>query len=301
MKNILHLDCHQLIPRFADLRLRDPGRLTRLVESMRQHGQLVPVVAVPASADSQHWVLIDGYRRLEAVQAIGEDRIWVDAWECAVDEALLLCMAKGSERALEAIEEAALLQVLSERYSLRELARRMGRDSSWVSRRLNLFKALPDELLQAVRNGRLSVWAATRVMAPLARANSEHAHTLLRALEQTPLSTRELERLFAHYQTLPKIQRERLVAHPDLFVRTLEARQHALEDKRLAEGPEGAWFKDLGITANLLQRLTRLVPTLFAQQAAEQRQHLQQPYEQTRARFQSLEQTLQQVTRDDQP
>ena len=85
MKNIMHLDLHQLIPRFASLRLRDPERLARLTASMRQHGQLMPVVTVPESSDSPRWVLIDGYRRLQALQQIGEDRIWADVWDHSVD------------------------------------------------------------------------------------------------------------------------------------------------------------------------------------------------------------------------
>ncbi len=203
MENILHLDLHQLIPRFASLRLHDPERLARLVSSIRQHGQLMPVVAVPETTGASRWVLIDGYQRLAALRQIGKDLIWADVWDHSVDEALLLCLARGSERGLEAIEEAALLHSLSDRFSLRELAQRIGRDVSWVSRRLTLFKALPEELLGAVRSGKLSVWAATRIMAPLARANSEHAHTLLTELGKTPLSTRELERLFAQYPEIP--------------------------------------------------------------------------------------------------
>ena len=150
MENVLRLDLHLLIPRFAQLRLRDPERLARLTRSMRQHGQLMPVVVVPDALDPPRWVLVDGYRRLEALREIGEDLVWVDAWDRSVDEALLLCLARGPERGWEAIEEAALLQELSGRYSLRELAQRIGRDVSWVSRRLNLFKALPEQLLEAV-------------------------------------------------------------------------------------------------------------------------------------------------------
>ncbi|MES9904195.1 MAG: ParB N-terminal domain-containing protein [Sedimenticola sp.] len=50
MENIQRLDLHQLIPRFASLRLRDPERLARLVSSIHQHGQLMPVVAVPETS-----------------------------------------------------------------------------------------------------------------------------------------------------------------------------------------------------------------------------------------------------------
>ena len=296
MENVLRLDLHLLNPRFAGLRLRDPERLACLTRSLRQHGQLMPVVVVAESLDPPRWVLIDGYRRLEALREIGEDLVWVDAWERSVDEALLLCLARGPERGWEAIEEAALLQELSSRYSLREMAQRIGRDVSWVSRRLNLFKALPEELLEAVRTGKLSVWAATRILAPLARANSAHARTLLRELEKTPLSTRELERLFAQYQRAPKAQRERLVANPGLFVQALDSQTQAAEDKRLAEGPEGAWCKDLVVSEKILGRLTALAPTLFSpQQDREERERLQQPYTRTKAQFRRLEQVLEQV------
>jgi len=296
MENVLRLDLHLLNPRFAGLRLRDPERLACLTRSLRQHGQLMPVVVVAESLDPPRRVLIDGYRRLEALREIGEDLVWVDAWERSVDEALLLCLARGPERGWEAIEEAALLQELSSRYSLREMAQRIGRDVSWVSRRLNLFKALPEELLEAVRTGKLSVWAATRILAPLARANSAHARTLLGALEKTPLSTRELERLFAQYQRAPKAQRERLVANPGLFVQALDSQTQAAEDKRLAEGPEGAWCKDLVVSEKILGRLTALAPTLFSpQQDRKERERLQQPYARTKAQFQRLDQVLEQV------
>jgi len=296
MENVLRLDLHLLIPRFAPLRLRDPERLACLTRSMRQHGQLMPVVVVGESLDPPRWVLIDGYRRLEALREIGEDLVWVDVWERPVDEALLLCLARGPERGWEAIEEAALLHELSGRYSLREMAQRIGRDVSWVSRRLSLFKALPEELLEAVRTGKLSVWAATRILAPLARANSAHARTLLGELEKTPLSTRELERLFAQYQRTPKARRERLVANPGLFVQALDSRAQTAEDQRLAEGPEGAWCKDLVVTGKILKRLTALAPTLFSpQQDRKERDRLQQPYARTKAQFQRLDQILEQV------
>lgn len=296
MENVLRLDLHLLNPRFAPLRLRDPERLACLTRSMRQHGQLMPVVVVPESLDPPRWVVIDGYRRLEALREIGEDLVWVDVWDRSVDEALLLSLARGPDRGWEAIEEAALLHELSGRYSLRELAQRIGRDVSWVSRRLNLFKALPEELLEAVRTGALSVWAATRILAPLARANSAHARTLLGALEKTPLSTRELERLFAQYQRAPRAQRERLVENPGLFVHALDSRVQAAEDRRLAEGPEGAWCKDLLVTEKILKRLTALVPTLFfPQQAPRDRDRLQQPYARTKAQFRRLDQILEQV------
>jgi hypothetical protein len=99
--------------------------------------------------------LIDGYWRREALQRLGADRIWIDGWERSVDEALLACLARGPDRAWEAIEEAALIAELSKRHSLQAIAQQLGHDVSWVSRRLSLIKALPEDLLDEVRKGRI--------------------------------------------------------------------------------------------------------------------------------------------------
>jgi ParB family chromosome partitioning protein len=263
------------------------------VASIEQRGQLMPVVAVPAADTEGQWVLIDGYRRREALQHLGADRIWVDVWQRSVDEALLASLARAAERAWEAIEEAALIAELASRHSLQAIARELGRDVSWVSRRLSLIKALPEDLLEEVRKGRISLWAATRILAPLARANAEHARTLLAQLKQQPLSTRELKRLYEQYRQASKVQRQRLVEHPALFVQALDSRAQASADKRLAAGPEGAWYKDLRVVSTLLERLLGQVPALFAptQEAAE-RERLAQAFAAMSTQFQRLAQAV---------
>lgn len=47
---------------------------------------------------------------------------------------------------------------------------------------MSLLRDLPEDLLEQVRQGRVSVWEATRILAPLARAHSEHARILLSQL-----------------------------------------------------------------------------------------------------------------------
>ena len=289
----MRLELHQLLAQFASLRVHEPRRLQKLIRSIKRQGQLMPVVAVPADEEEVRWVLIDGYRRLEALRYLGKDLIWVDTWDCSVDEALLLCLARGPERAWLAIEEAALIYELSRRHSLREIAASLERDVSWVSRRLSLFQALPGDLLEAVRQGKISLWAASRILAPLARANIAHARLLLAQLEQHPLSTRELKRLYNHYQQVNQVQRERLVQAPGLFFQALETHEEATRTKRLAEGPEGAWCKDLGVVGQILKRLLGQVPTLFSsEQVPEERRRLHQAFVQMKTRFERLEQAL---------
>jgi ParB family chromosome partitioning protein len=300
MKNLLHLDLHALLPRFASLRLRDPARLGRLTASIEREGQLVPVVAVPEADREGHWVLIDGYRRREALQSLGADRIWVDVWERSVDEALMACLARAPDRPWEAIEEAALIEELARRNPLQAIAAQLGRDVSWVSRRLSLIKALPEDLLAQVRAGRISLWAASRILVPLARANAEHACTLLEKLEHEPLSTRELGRLYEHYEQAPRAQRQRLVENPALFLKAVQSRQEKAADQRLAAGPEGAWYHDLRVLGAILMRLSGQVPTLFSPtQDAAERERLAQAFAPAKGQFERLQQALSQVSGHD--
>ena len=301
MENILPLDLHALVPRFAALRLRDAARIGRLVTSIEQQGQLTAVVVVPDPDNTQRWVLIDGYRRLDALQHLGRDRIQAHVWERSVDEALLGCLARGPDRGWEAIEEAALIEELAGRHSQQAIARKIGRDVSWVSRRLSLIKALPEDLLDQVRQGRVSVWAATRVLAPLARANSDHARTLLKHIEQQPLSTRALKRLFEQYRKSTKIQRQRLVENPALFLQALDSREQQVADKRLADGPEGVWRQDLAVIREIATRLLAQVPALFAaQQDPLECKRLRQSFAAAKTPFQRLEQALVEVADHDQ-
>lgn len=115
--------------------------------------------------------------------------------------------------------------------------------------------------MQAVRSGGVSSWAAARILAPLARANSEHASQLLASMGSDPLSTRELQAWFSHYQGAQHRQRQRMVEHPRLFIDSLNERQSERTAKDLHAGPEREVAGELGYLQALLQRVCRrLVP-----------------------------------------
>ena len=174
-------------------------------------------------------MLIDGYRRVAALRRLGRDTAGVEQWTCDLTEALLGLLARTQNRPFASIEEALLIRELMAEHGLsqHDLARRCGRDVSWVSRRLQLLSGLPDAALTAVRDGRLSSWAASRMMVPLARANTEHAERLLTALAEAPLSTRELRCWFEHYQKAFRTARDHMVNRPRLFIDTLRRDRRA--------------------------------------------------------------------------
>lgn len=264
----LNLDLHRLDLRFAASRLVEPHAVARLAESIERCGQIVPciVVAIPGGEGdgAEALVLIDGYRRVAALRRLGRDTAGVEQWSCDLTQALLGVLARAQDRPFASIEQALLLRALMAEQGLSqyEVAQRCGRDVSWVSRRLQLLSGLPDAALAAVRAGRLSSWAANRVVVPLARASAEHANRLLAALAGTPLTTRELRCWFEHYQQASRSARERMVSHPRLFIDTVRANQAHRAGKHLRDGPEGECLGDLRCLEAVIARLRKRLATL---------------------------------------
>jgi hypothetical protein len=116
--------------------------------------------------------------------------------------------------------------------------------------------------LTAVRDGRLSSWSANRVVAPLARANTDHADRLLTALADAPLSTRELRCWFEHYQKAFHSARDHMLSRPRLFIDALRETGEQRAGERLRDGPEGECAADLRGIEVILARLRKRVATL---------------------------------------
>jgi ParB family chromosome partitioning protein len=264
----LDVDLHLLELRFAGARLIEPQAVERLARAIERDGQIVPCIVVGASPSdaegAERLVLIDGYRRVAALRWLGRDKALIERWPCDLTEALLGVLARTQGRCFAAIEEALLLRELTQGLgvSQREAARRCARDGSWVNRRLQLLASLPEAALAAVREGRLSSWAAARVIAPLARANSGHADRLLRTQGQARLSTRELGLWFEHYQQSRRGVRERMVDHPRLFLQALNERAEEKSSERLRDGPEGECEADLWRINELICRVRKRLSML---------------------------------------
>jgi ParB-like chromosome segregation protein Spo0J len=254
----MELELHRLELRFAATRIVDAAAVQRLANSIQECGQLVECVAAGEPEDAR-LVLIDGYRRVAALGRLGRDTAQVQCWSCPVGQALAQVLARSGSRPFTPIEEAMLLRELIDAHGLtqRDAARQCARDVSWVQRRLMLLGALPEALLQAVRSARVSSWAATRVLAPLARANSDHANRLLASLDTHMLSTRELHTWFEQYQRAQRAQRERMVEHPRLFIDSLNERERDRAAQRLRDGPEREVVGELGHLGSLLERVRR--------------------------------------------
>jgi ParB-like chromosome segregation protein Spo0J len=248
----MQLELSELDLRYAELRITDPTRAQRLLASLSEHGQQTSVMVV---RDGAAWVLIDGYVRVAALRKLACDLVDVAVLDVSEAEALVLAHGLDNGRARTALEEGWLLRELSERHGFAqaELARRLDRTRSWVSRRLALVNALPELVQDAVRLGKVSVQVATKLLVPLARANADQCEQLVRGLEGECASVRQMTRLYVAWKESDEEARERLCAEPRLFLRTLEAEPRVEpEDDEAA-----ATLRDLSMLAAVCLRLCR--------------------------------------------
>jgi len=296
LSHIETLEIAHLELRYAHTRIRKPEALLPLMRSLEQWGQRRPVSVLPSDPPSH--VLVDGYLRVEALRRCGKDTVLAEVWACGEVEALLQILIREQERRWEALEEASLIRELHDRHNLSQesIASLLGKHKSWVSRRLSLICALPEEILDSVRRGHLSPWAAGRVLAPLSRANPEHASALCRTLSQEKFSTRDLWELFRHYQKAHRKQRERIVLDPVLFLKALRSKEEESHIHALKEGPEGKWLRDMKTLGHILVRLTKTLPSvIYPGQGNLDRRLLLTAFEETRSAFLSLEQLMQEA------
>jgi len=302
LREVKEIEIAQLHLRYAHTRIERPERVFALASSIERFGQILPVIVLKEGVNS--FVLIDGYLRVKAVQRCGRDTVVAEIWECKEEEALVEILARAHSRRWDLLEEAALLRELHDQYHLSQsrIASMVGRKQSWVSGRLALYSALSEDLLELIRKGSISTWAATRVIVPIARAIPEHAKMLSESLCKVSLPTREMVQFFRHYQKANRRQREHMVRDPFLFLKALRAKDEALEAKSLKEGLEGKWLRDLRVIAHMLRGLRKQVPTLFdSGQCNLDRRILLTAFEESKELFSELGNQIRRYDHDDHP
>src|SRR5437773_9182769 len=131
----MQLEFHQLERRWEHLRVRHPARQRRLLASLADSGQQAPIVVVAAEGCTDRYVVIDGYKRIAALEQLGRDTVEAVVWPMSEAAAVLLDRSLRLSEHETALEVGWLLAEMEQRfgYSLDELARRFDRRVSWIS------------------------------------------------------------------------------------------------------------------------------------------------------------------------
>src|SRR5437016_6990015 len=189
----MQLEFHQLDRRWEHLRVRHPGRQRRLLASLADSGQQTPIVVVAAEGQADRYVVIDGYKRIAALEQLGRDTVEAVVWPMSEAAAVLLDRSLRLSEHETALEVGWLLAELEQRfgYGLDELARRFDRSPSWISRRLALVEVLPEAIQQQVREGKLAAQLAMKYLVPVARINATDCTRMAAAFVAHGCNTRQ--------------------------------------------------------------------------------------------------------------
>lgn len=147
--NLIIANPHQPRRHFSEESLKD------LMESIRQHGILQPIV-VTRSGDK--YELIAGERRLRSVKALNLSEIPAIVREADEQKKLEWALIENLQREnLNSVETALAYRALVDQFNLtqEELAKRVGKARSSVANALR-FLSLPEEIQRALADGRVS-------------------------------------------------------------------------------------------------------------------------------------------------
>jgi ParB/RepB/Spo0J family partition protein len=250
----MDLEFHQLDGRYDVLRVRQPARERRLLASLAEVGQQMPIVVV--TSESQYLV-VDGHKRVRCLHRLHRDTVAAIVWEMAAAEALIFRELLQTDATANVFEQAWLLHTLHAEHGLTldVIARRFDRSVSWVSRRLSLVRTLPAPIQQHVRDGAIVAHAAMKYLVPLARAKAEDGVRLAAAIAPHRLTTRQIGRLYQHYLAGPEATRELVLSDPLLVLRlTDETAPPRLRPE--ASAPE-ALLTDLHLLGAIARRASR--------------------------------------------
>ncbi len=248
----MQLEFHQLDLRWEHLRVRHPARQRRLLASLAESGQQVPIVVVAAEGQADRYVVIDGYKRIAALEQLGRDTVEAVVWAMSEAAAVLLdCSLRLSEHET-ALEVGWLLAELEQRfgYSLEELARRFDRSVSWVSRRLALVELLPEAIQQQVREGKIAAQAAMKFLVPVARQSLEDCQRMAAIFAEHHCDTREAGQLYGAWRRASAAVRQRILDDPALFFKTQR-------QAKIPAGPAAELIRDLEMVTAIVNRAHR--------------------------------------------
>lgn len=167
----------------------DEEALASLADSIRAHGVVQPLVVRRVGPGYE---LIAGERRWRAARLAGLSKVPVVVKDVPEGDLLEIALIENIQREdLNPIEEAQAYQRLIETVGLTQeaLAKRVGRDRSYITNYLRLLK-LPDDLQLLVRQGRLSTGHARTILG-LAEADAQRR--LARRIIEQGLSVRMAE------------------------------------------------------------------------------------------------------------
>jgi len=196
--------------KYGVYRIVSPRADAAMVKSIRKYGQISPVVCVKGK---DGYEMIDGFKRLRTCRSLNKMTLRVKTIEVSarVCKAAIIQLNQ-SGRSINEMEEALVIQSLHREDGLTqvEIAVLVGRDKSWVSRRVSLIERLSEEVQEDIRLGLISVITG-RELTKLPRGNQKEVTD---AILKRRYTTREAGKLIGSLLSRPRWEYSAILASP---------------------------------------------------------------------------------------
>ena len=200
---VLQVRIDELKPNpYQPRRVFDDGKLAELMESIREHGVVQPIVVRKAAV--RGYEIIAGERRFRAAHRLGLETIPAIVREISDRQAMEIALIENVQREdLNPIELAEAYARIMEHFSLtqEEMSQRVGQSRSHVANMLRLL-TLPADIRSYVSRGTLSMGHA-RALLSLPDASMQRS--VAQKVAEDGISVREVEHLV---QRLLNVSRE---------------------------------------------------------------------------------------------
>ena len=207
--------------------------LRSLVESIKEHGVVEPVLVRPVAGE--RYQLVAGQRRLAAARQAGLAAIPAVVQDLTDEQVLVLSLVENLQREdLSPVDEARAFQLLASQFGFTHdgIARAVGRGRSYVSNSLRLL-GLGKAAIAAIAEGRIT---RGQGVALLAMQANERAKALAQALAGN-LTVREIEQLARRSRA--KSPKDSAKAAQDPYIRDIVDRLEEILGARVCVKPRG--------------------------------------------------------------
>jgi ParB-like chromosome segregation protein Spo0J len=200
------MELSKIDPRFSSLRLAEPEDLRRLQQAIQSDGGIRDPLLVSTGVEPEHWVLVDGFKRLSVALEMGSTHLWVLTAQLDAAHAKAAIMHCNQPReGLCALEEAWLVRSLCDQgIPRKDVAQLLRRDEPWVSRRMKIATNLEKSLQDDVKQGLLSTAAACN----LSQLQRDNQRAVAQAVRDCQFSSREVSRLVQRLRKGPRDEKQ---------------------------------------------------------------------------------------------
>ncbi len=248
--------------RYATLRLPDPKAMAALSRSVARHGVLQPLTV---NRDGAALVVLDGFKRH---RVLGDDlgaTVPVRILTLSPPQAkAALVTFNRPHRGVSELEEAWIVESLVREHEMlqKDIAELLGRDKSWVCRRLQLAQRLQTSVVDDMRLGLVSATVA-RELVRLPRGNQVQAAA---TIQRHGLSSRQTAQLVRRLLEAPdETGHQELLDDPMRFLDSpdVAGRRRRRRDARLSDAGD-----KVSVSIDALTRQARITEAVVRSKAS---------------------------------